>query len=55
MDFEIDINDIEEFINNPDFHQYLLMNSKDFGTAAFILQTLLNRVEEIKRLQVDNA
>ena len=55
MDIEIDLNNIEQFINDPGFHTYLLANTPDFGTAAFVLQTLLDRVDELKRLQVDNA
>ena len=52
---EVDINDVERFINNPDFHYYLVNNTVDFGTAAFILQTLLDKVKEIRQSQVDNA
>ena len=55
MDIEIDLNDIEQFVNDPNFHAYLLANTTDFGTAAFVLQTLLNKVDELKQLQTDNA
>lgn len=55
MDIEVDINDVERFVNNPDFHYYLINNTTEFETAAFILQTLLDKVKEIKQLQVDNA
>jgi hypothetical protein len=53
---EIDINDVEKFINNPDFHYYLLNNTNEFTTAIFILQVLLDKVAEIKQQpEVDNA
>lgn len=55
MDVEVDINEVERFINNPDFHFYLINNVSEFTTAAFILQTLLNKVKEIRQCQVDNA
>lgn len=46
---EVDLEDVERFIHNSDFHYYLLNNVTDFNTAAFILQTLINTVEEIKK------
>lgn len=46
---EVDLEDVERFVNNPDFHYYLLNNVTDFNTAAFILQTLIDTVEEIKK------
>lgn len=56
MDVEIDINDVERFVNSKDFHYYLINNTTEFATAAFILQTLLNKVDEIKKHpKVDNA
>lgn len=56
MEIEIDINDVERFVNNEDFHYYLVNNTTEFATAAFILQTLLDKVDEIKKQpKVDNA
>lgn len=52
---EVDINDVERFANNPDFHYYLVNNTTDFGTAAFILQTILDKVKEVRQSQGDNA
>lgn len=45
---EIDLQEVERFIHNPDFHYYLVNNVSDFNSAAFILQTLLNAVETAK-------
>ena len=56
MDIEIDINEVDKFVHSADFHYYLVNNVDDFGTAAFILQVLLDKVEEVKKqLQADNA
>ena len=56
MDYiEVDINEVERFIKNPDFHYYLVNNVTEFNTAAFILQVLLDKVEEIKRSQVEDT
>jgi hypothetical protein len=48
---EIDIDDLDSFVHNQDFHYYLLNNTTDFNTAAFILQTLIDTVEELKQQQ----
>ena len=53
MDMEINIEDVEAFVTNADFHRYLLDNTADFAVAAFILQTLLDTVDQLKT-QVDN-
>ena len=56
MEVEIDINDVERFVNSQDFHYYLVNNTTEFTTAAFILQTLLDKVDEIKKQpKADNA
>ena len=44
----VDINDVEEFITSDTFTQFLMSKTTNFGTAAFILQTLLDKVAEIK-------
>lgn len=47
MDLEvtIDLKEVKQFIESPDFHQYLLAHTPSFETAAFILQSLLDAVE----------
>lgn len=53
---EVDMEEVETFIHNQDFHYYLVNNVKDFNTAAFILQTLLDAVEAAKKqLQVEDT
>lgn len=48
MDIEIDIVDIENFVVSDKFRDFLLSNTTDFGTATFILQTLLEKIDELK-------
>ena len=55
MDFEttVDLLEAKRFVESPDFAQYLLTHIQDFGTAAFILQTLLDAIDTAART-VDN-
>lgn len=56
MDFEMDVDlaEVKNVIEHPDFAQYLLSHTTSFGAAAFILQTLLDAVDEAAR-SVDNS
>ena len=47
MDFEttVDLDEVKRVIEDPEFAQYLLSHTTTFGAAAFILQTLLDAVE----------
>ena len=48
MNIDIDIIDIENFVTSDKFRDFLLSNTTDFGTAAFVLQTLLEKIDELK-------
>ena len=48
MEIDINIEEIEAFITSEKFSNFLLSNTTEFGTCAFILQTLLDKIEEIK-------
>lgn len=48
MNIEIDLEDIEQFVMSEEFRDFLLSHTTEFGTAAFILQTLLESIEELK-------
>ena len=48
MEVSVDIENVEEFITSDKFRDFLLNNTTDFGTAAFILQTLLNAINDLK-------
>ena len=53
MNIEIDLEDIEQFVMSEEFRDFILSHTTEFGTAAFILQTLLNKIEELKALTVE--
>lgn len=48
MEVSVDIENVEEFITSDKFRDFLLNNTTDFGTAAFILQTLLDAINDLK-------
>lgn len=43
----VDLEEVREFIESQKFLQFLLNNTTDFATAGFILQTLLDKLEEL--------
>ena len=53
MKATVNLNDVEQFITSDKFTQFLLNNTTDFGTAAFILDTLIRKVEELKNQEED--
>ena len=48
MEVSIDINEVENFVVSEKFKNFLLDNTTDFGVAVFILQSLLDKIDEIK-------
>lgn len=51
MNIEIDLDDIEELVTSEEFRDFLLSHTTEFGTAAFILQTCLNGIEEARAFE----
>lgn len=51
----VDLNDVEEFVTDEKFTRYLLDNTTDFGTAAFILQSVLTAVERAREEIADGS
>lgn len=47
MDMTVNIKDVKKFVESQKFIQFLSNNITDFSTAAFILQTLLDKVKEL--------
>ena len=41
----VDLNEVKEFVESSKFADYLLSNTTNFLTAAYILQALLERLE----------
>ena len=48
MDIELNVQNAKEFILSDRFREFLMSNTTDFATAAFVLQTLLNEIEKIE-------
>ena len=48
MEVSVDINNVKEFILSDNFRDFLVDNTTQFATAAFVLQTLLEKVAEIE-------
>ena len=42
------LDEVEATVTNEKFAQYLLSHTTDFAAAAFIMQTLLDAVDEAK-------
>ena len=42
------LEEVEATVTNDKFAQYLLSHTTDFAAAAFILETLLNAIDEAK-------
>ena len=45
-EIEVDLQDVYNIINNPSFSQFLLLNTANWTSAAWIIQTLLDAFEE---------
>ena len=48
MQMEINISEVREFVTSNKFTDFLVSNTTDIGVAAFVLQTLLDKLDEIK-------
>ena len=52
IDMEV-LEEVEATVTSDKFAQYLLSNTTNFASAAFILQTLLNAIDEAKEKMND--
>lgn len=48
LSIDIDINNIKEFVLSDKFRNFLISETTEFGTAAFVLQTLLEKIDKIE-------
>lgn len=55
MDLEVtvDLEEVKQFIESDKFAQFLLTNTTQFSSAAFILQALFNAVDNAAQ-SIDN-
>ena len=49
MNIELDMQNIKEFVLSDDFRNFLMSKTTNFGTAAFVLQTLLEKIDELEQ------
>lgn len=45
MNIDIDLKNVREFVTSEKFTTFLTSNTTNFGTAAFVLQTVLNELD----------
>ena len=45
----VDLEEVKRLIKSDDFAQFLLSHTSDFGAAAFILQTVHDKIVEIEK------
>ena len=47
-EISIDLNEVEDYVTSDKFTQFLLNTTTNFGTAAFVLQEVMNAVQRAK-------
>ena len=45
----IDLDEVKEFVTSEAFIDFLVNNTPDLGIAAFVLQTVTEKVDECKK------
>lgn len=55
MNMQVDLKEVEELVQNPDFVTFLIEHSVDIGTSAFILQALFERIAYEKEREKRNG
>lgn len=51
MKIWVDVLNAEDFVTSDKFTNFVLANTTEFGTAAFIIQTLLDKIKELKSVE----
>lgn len=46
---EVDMDDVKKFAENPKFSQFLLSNTSEFTTAAFILDAVFKAIDKVEK------
>lgn len=47
MEMEVNLSEVKEYVTSDDFIQYMLSTSTNIGVPSFIIQTILDKVEEL--------
>lgn len=48
MTMNVDLNEVEEFVNSDKFAKFLLDNTAEFSVAGYILTAIFDRIEADK-------
>lgn len=49
MTIDIDLGEVEEFIKSDNFIQFMMNNTTNIGIPSFILQTILDKINELRK------
>lgn len=49
MECICNLDNIKNFVNSSKFTNFLVNNTTDIGTAVFILQTLIEKIDELEK------
>lgn len=49
MEMYVDVNEVERFITSDEFKQFIIDNNTDFAVPCFIIQTLLDKIDELRK------
>ena len=47
MEMEVNLNEIKDYVTSDDFIQYMLNTSTNIGIPIFIIQTVLDKIDEL--------
>lgn len=50
----VDLDEVQEFIESEKFIQFLLNNTTNLSIALFIVQTVNDKIEELKKLNKES-
>lgn len=47
MEMEINLSEVKEYVTSDNFIQYMLSTSTNIGIPSFIIQTILDKIDEL--------
>lgn len=47
MEIEVNLSEVKEYVTGDDFIQYMLNTSTNIGIPSFIIQTVLDKIDEL--------
>lgn len=55
MNISVDLQEVENFILSDEFKQFIIDNNTDFAVPCFIIQTLLEKINELRKETEDEC